>query len=410
MKQQITSMVVAAALGLAAGPALADKGISGDEVKIGVLTDMSGVYTDIGGKGAIIATEMAVEDFGGSVLGKPIRIVSADHQNKADIASAKAREWIDNDGVDVITELLNSGVAIAVQKLASAKKTITITTGAGSTALTNQECTPFGIHYVYDTYALPVGTATAIVQGGGKDWFFITADYAFGHSLESNTTRVVQEQGGTVKGHVRHPLASSDFSSYLLQAKASGAKVIGLANAGGDFTNAIKQANEFGIVQGGQDLAGMLVFLTDIKSLGLDVAQGLNFTVAWYWDQDEASRDFANRFMKRHGAMPTMVQAGLYSAVTNYLKAVEATGTDDGEVVRAELGKMPINDFFASNGHIREDGRFVHDMYLVKAKKPDDSKGPWDLMSIERRIPGEQAFIPLAQNGCALAKEKVAGK
>jgi len=402
MKKILLSLASAAALVAVTGNASA-AGISDDVVKIGVLTDMSGVYSDIGGEGAVIAAKMAVEDYGGKVLGKKVEVVSADHQNKPDIASAKAREWIDNEGVDVITELLNSGVGIAVQKLASEKKTITLNTGAGSTALTNKDCTKYGIHYVYDTYSLPVGTATAMVKGGGKSWFFITADYSFGHSLEQNTSKVVKEEGGKVVGGVQAPLGTTDFSSYLLQAKSSGADVIGLANAGGDFTNAVKQANEFGIVQGGQKLAGMLVFLTDVKSLGLDVAQGLNFTVAWYWDQNDQTRAFAKRFMKRHGAMPTMVQAGLYSAVTNYLKAIEAAGTDDSDAVRAQLGKMQIDDMFAK-GHIRKDGLFVHDMFLARAKKPSESKGEWDLMSIERRIPGDQAFMSLDEGSCSMAK------
>ena len=402
MKNKMLSLVSATALVCAAGAASA-AGVSGNVVKIGVLTDMSGVYSAIGGQGAVVATQMAVKDFGGKVLGKKIEIVSADHQNKPDIGSAKAREWIDNDGVDVITELLNSGVAIAVQKTASEKKTITLATGSASTALTNKDCTKYGIHYVYDTYSLPVGTATAIVKGGGKSWFFITADYAFGHSLEGNTSNVVKNLGGKVVGGVKAPLGTTDFSSYLLQAKASGAQVIALANAGGDFTNSLKQANEFGIVQGGQKLAGMLVFLTDVKSLGLNVAQGLNFTTAWYWDQNDKTRAFAKRFMKLHGAAPTMVQAGLYSATMNYLKAVEAAGTDDGDAVRAQLGKMKIDDMFAK-GQIRKDGLFQHSMYLAKAKKPSESKSDWDLMSIEREIPGDQAFMSIAEGSCSLAK------
>lgn len=402
MKKKLLSLASATALACMAGSASA-AGISDNVVKIGVLTDMSGVYSAIGGQGAVVATKMAVEDFGGKVLGKKIEIVSADHQNKPDIGSAKAREWIDSEGVDVITELLNSGVGIAVQKTASDKHTITLNTGAGSTALTNKDCTKYGIHYVYDTYSLPVGTATAIVKQGGKSWFFVTADYAFGHSLENNTSNVVKNLGGKVVGGVKAPLGTTDFSSYLLQAKASGAQVIALANAGGDFTNAVKQANEFGIVQGGQKLAGMLVFLTDVKSLGLNVAKGLNFTTAWYWDQNDETRAFAKRFMKRHGAMPTMVQAGLYSATINYLKAVEAAGTDDSDAVRAQLGKMKIDDMFAK-GHIRKDGLFQHDMFLAKAKAPADSKSDWDLMSIERRIPGDQAFMSIAEGSCAMAK------
>jgi branched-chain amino acid transport system substrate-binding protein len=400
MKSKMLSLMAAAAL-TAAGAAQAQ--VSGNAVKIGVLTDMAGAYAAVGGPGAIIAAQMAVEDFGGKVLGKPISIVSADHQNKADIASAKAREWIDREGVDVITEMLNSAVGIAVQKLASSKGVVTINTGAGSTALTNEECTPLGIHYVYDTYSLPVGTATAIVKNGGKKWYFITADYAFGHSLEKNTGDVVKSLGGQVVGAVRAPFPSTDFSSYLLQAQASGANVIGLANAGTDTTNAIKQAAEFGITET-QDLAGMLVFITDVHALGLKTAKGLQFTSAWYWDMNDETREFANRFFKKHGEMPTMVEAGLYSAVTNYLKAVEAAGTDEGKAVRAKLGEMTMNDMFHKNAKVRPDGRVVHDMYLLKAKAPNESKKPWDYAEIVSTIPADQAFIPLSQSKCSLVK------
>ena len=395
-------MALAAAAALTAGTAQAK--ISGDAVKIGVLTDMSGVYSAVAGPGGIAAAEMAVEDFGGKVLGKPIQIVSADHQNKADIASAKAREWIDQQGVDVITEMLNSSVGIAVQKLASSKGVITINTGAGSTALTNEECTPLGIHYVYDTYSLPVGTATAIVNNGGKKWYFITADYAFGHSLEKNTGDVVKGLGGQVLGSVRHPLSSTDFSSYLLQAQSSGADVIGLANAGTDTTNAIKQAAEFGITDT-QSLAGMLVFITDIHALGLKTAKGLQFTTAWYWDQNDESREFANRFFKRTGEMPTMVEAGLYSGIQTYLKAVQEAGTDEGKAVRAKMGEMTMNDMFHKNAKLRPDGRVVHDMYLLKVKDAKDSKKPWDYAEVVGTIPADKAFIPLSESKCSLVKK-----
>lgn len=393
----------ALAFSLGASAADAPK-ISGDQVKIGVLTDMSGLYSAVGGEGAVIAAQMAIDDFGGKVLGKPIKLVSADHQNKPDVASATARKWIDRDGVDVITEMLNSAVGLAVQGTASSKKVITINTGAGSTDLTGAQCTKYGIHYVYDTYSLPVGTATAIVKNGGKKWFFITANYNFGKSLEKNTSAVVKRLGGTVVGEVLHPIGTNDFSSYLLQAQNSGAEVIGLANAGGDTINAIKQANEFGIVQGGQKLAGMLIFITDVKSLGLNTAQGLQFTTAWYWDQDEESHDFSERFFNKHHAMPTMVQAGLYSAITNYLNAIKNVGTDNSDAVRAELGKMKIDDFFAK-GHIREDGLFVHDMFLAQVKKPSESKGKWDLVNIEKRIPADDAFMSLKQGGCPLVSQ-----
>lgn len=383
----------------------AGKGISDNVVKIGVLTDMSGVYSTLGGKGTQVAVEMAVKDFGGTVLGKPIQVIGADHQNKADIASAKAREWFDNEKVDMITGLLNSGCALAVQKLAGEKKKITMNTGAGSTDLTNKACTPYSIHYVYDTYATGKVTAEAIVPHGGKTWFFLTADYAFGQSLEQNTTRFVTKLGGKVLGSVRHPLSTSDFSSYLLQAQSSGAQIIGLANAGGDTINAIKQAREFGITQKGQRLVGLLVFDTDIKSLGLQVAQGMQFASGFYWDRDKASRDFAKRFYAIHKAMPTMEQAGAYSATMNYLKAIKATGTDDPDVVMAKLKSMDISDFFAVHGKIRADGRMVHDMYLMEVKKPSESKGEWDLLKIVKTVPGDQAFMPLSESTCPLVKK-----
>jgi branched-chain amino acid transport system substrate-binding protein len=380
------------------------KGISDNVVKIGVLTDMSGVYSALGGKGTQVAVEMAVKDFGGKVLGKPIQVIGADHQNKADIASAKAREWVDNEKVDMIIGLLNSGCALAVQKLDGEKKKITIVTGAGSTDLTNKACNPYSIHYVYDTYATGKVTAEAIVPHGGKTWFFLTADYAFGYSLEQNTTRFVTKLGGRVLGSVRHPLSTSDFSSYLLQAQSSGAQIIGLANAGGDTINAIKQAREFGIIQKGQKLVGLLVFDTDIKSLGLQVAQGMQFASGFYWDRDNATRDFAKRFYAIHKAMPTMDQAGAYSATMNYLKAIKATGTDDPDVVMAKLKSMDISDFFAVHGKIRADGRMVHDMYLMEVKKPSESKGEWDLLKIVKTVPGDQAFMPLSESTCPLVK------
>lgn len=381
-------------------------GISNDAVKIGVLTDMSGVYSAIGGKGSVTATKMAVEDFGGKVLGKPIQILSADHQNKADLASTKAREWADTDHVDMIIGLLNSGCALAVQKIGTEKKMIIISTGAGSTALTNADCSHYGIHYVYDTYSLPKVAGSAIVKHGGKTWFFLTADYAFGHSLEENTAAFVKADGGKIIGQVLHPLATSDFSSYLLQAQASGAKVIGLANAGGDFINAVKQAREFGIVQGGQTIAGMLVFLSDVKSLGLDVAQGMEFATAFYWDRNEASRKWSKRYFAETGAMPTMDQAGVYSATMNYLKAIKMAGTDNPDAVMKTLRGMKIDDFFSVNGHLREDGTMVHDMFLVEVKKPSESKGPWDLLKVVKQVPGDEAFMPMSEGTCPLVKEK----
>ncbi|MBI4912581.1 MAG: ABC transporter substrate-binding protein [Acidobacteria bacterium] len=374
-------------------------------VKIGVLTDMSGVYSALGGKGTQVAVEMAIKDFGGSVLGKPIQVVGADHQNKADIASAKAREWFDTEKVDMITGLLNTGCALAVQKLGGDKKRVVMVTGAASTDLTNSACTPYSVHYVYDTYALGKVTGQAVVQGGGKNWFFITADYAFGQSLEANTTKFVVKGGGKAVGSVRHPLSTADFSSYLLQAQNSGAQIIGLANAGADTINAIKQAREFGIGQKGQKLVGLLIFDTDIKALGLNVAQGMQFTSGFYWDRDNGTREFSKRFFAIHKAMPTMDQAGAYSATMNYLKAIKAAGTDDPDAVMAKLKSMNIADFFAVNGKIRADGRMVHDMYLMEVKKPAESKGEWDLLKIVKTVPGDEAYQPLSESTCPLVKK-----
>jgi len=405
MKKSTISAICVAGVATFGGAAIAADGASNGSVKIGVLSDMSGVYKAIEGPGAVIAAQMAAEDFGGSVLGEKIEIVSSDHQNKADVASSIAREWIDRDHVDMLVGMDNSSVGLAVQGLASGKNTITMNTGAGSTALTEEQCSKYGIHYVYDTYALPVGTATAMVANGGKSWFFITADYAFGHSLRDNTSRVVKELGGEVKGSVEAPLSTNDFSSYLLQASSSGADVIGLANAGGDTVNAIKQANSFGIVQRGQKLAGMLVFLTDIKALGLDTAKGLQFTTAFYWDRNDESRKWSQRFFDEHGAMPTMVQAGVYSAVMNYLKAIKAAGTDGSDAVRAQLGEMELNDFFVKNGKIEANGLMSHDMYLAKVKTPDESKGDWDLLDIVSTIPADKAYIPISESACSLVKQ-----
>ena len=398
-KQGLVVAVAAASLTL---PLTAAGALSDDKVKIGVLSDMSGVYKSLEGPGAVIAAEMAIEDFGGSVMGKSIELISADHQNKPDIGASTAREWIDAKEVDMITALDNSSVALSVQGLAKDKKIITMNTGAGSTALTEEQCSPYGIHYVYDTHALPVGTATAMVKNGGKKWFFITADYAFGHSLRDNTGAVVESMGGEVVGNVNAPLSTNDFSSYLLQAQSSGADVIGLANAGQDTVNAIKQANQFRIVQSGQKLAGMLVFLTDVHSMGLDIAQGLQFTTAFVWNQNEETKAWSNRFNERHGAMPTMVQAGVYSAVTNYLKAVKEAGTDDTETVRAKLGEMTLNDMFVTGGKIAPNGSMLHDMYLVEVKKPSESKSEWDLLNVVSKIPADQAYISMADTKCSL--------
>ncbi|GAA0846670.1 ABC transporter substrate-binding protein [Marinobacter szutsaonensis] len=398
-KQGLASAVAMATLAM---PLTANAELSDGKLKIGVLSDMSGVYKALEGPGAVVAAKMAIEDFGGSVLGQPVEVISADHQNKPDIGASTAREWIDAEEVDMITALDNSSVALSVQGLANDKKIITMNTGAGTTALTEEQCTPYGIHYVYDTHALPVGTATAMVKNGGESWFFITADYAFGHSLRDNTGAVVESLGGEVVGNVNAPLSTNDFSSYLLQAQSSGADVIGLANAGQDTVNAIKQANQFRIVQGGQKLAGMLVFITDVHSMGLDIAQGLQFTTAFVWNQNDETRAWSERFHERHGAMPTMVHAGVYSAVTNYLKAVKETGTDDSDTVRAKLGEMTLNDMFVKNGSILPNGTMLHDMYLVEVKKPAESTSEWDLLRVVSKIPAEQAFIPLSESKCPL--------
>ncbi|MEH6563170.1 MAG: ABC transporter substrate-binding protein [Marinobacter sp.] len=399
-KQGLVSAVATASLAL---PLLASaEGLSDDKVKIGVLSDMSGVYKSLEGPGAVVAAKMAIEDFGGEVMGKAIEVISADHQNKPDIGASTAREWIDTKGVDMITALDNSSVGLSVQGLAKDKKIITMNTGAGSTALTEEQCSPYGIHYVYDTHALPVGTATAMVKNGGKKWFFITADYAFGHSLRDNTGDVVKSMGGEVVGNVNAPLSTNDFSSYLLQAQSSGADVIGLANAGQDTVNAIKQANQFRIVQSGQKLAGMLVFITDVHSMGLEIAQGLQFTTAFVWNQNEETKAWSDRFNKIHGAMPTMVQAGVYSAVTNYLKAVKEAGTDETEAVRAKLGEMTLNDMFVKGGKIAPNGSMLHDMYLVEAKKPSESESEWDLLRVISKIPADQAYISMEESKCSL--------
>jgi len=374
--------------------------LSDNVVKIGAMVDMSGVYSGIGGPGAVLAAEMAIEDYGNEVLGKPIELLSADYQNKVSVAQATASRWFDSENVDMIIESMDSASALSLFSLGDERSKVTISAGSASTRLTGDGCSKYGIHYVYDTFALATGTGNAIVKEGYKDWYFITADYAFGHSLEGHTSDVVTANGGNVVGTIRHPLGTSDFASYLLQAQASGAQVIGLANAGNDFSTAVKQANEFGITQGGQILAGMLVFLGDIQALTVDVAQGMQFTTGYYWDLDDRTREFAERFYDRHGGMPTMVHAGVYSAITQYLTAIESVGTDDADQVVKYMKSQPINDFFSRNGYIREDGRMVHDMYLAKVKTPAESQSEWDMAEILRTIPGDEAFRPLEQSEC----------
>ncbi len=377
---------------------------SDGKVKIGILNDQSGVYADFGGKFSYEAAKMAVEDYGGKVLGVPVEVVTADHQNKPDIASNIARQWYDTEQVDTIMELTTSSVGLAVQALSNEKKKITINTGAASTELTGKQCTPYGFHWAYDTYALAVGTGGAMVEQGGDSWFFLTADYAFGYSLEENTGNFVKEKGGKVLGSVRHPLATTDYSSFLLQAQASGAKVIGLANAGMDTQNAIKQAAEFGIVAGGQRMAALLFTLAEVHGIGLEAAQGLTLTEAFYWNRDDESRAFGKRFFERTGAMPNMVHAGTYSAVTSYLKAVEAAGTDETEAVAAKLHELPIDDVFAKGGKVAANGRMIHDVYLMEVKKPGESDVAWDYYNVLATIPGDKAFMDPAKSGCPLVK------
>lgn len=395
-------LLTTVATGLAATPALAE--ISDGKVKIGILNDQSGVYADFGGKNSVEAAKMAIEDFGGTVLDAPIEIVSADHQNKPDIASNIARQWYDTEQVDSIMELTTSSVGLAVQALSQEKKKITINTGAATTELTGKACTPYGFHWAYDTHMLAVGTGGALVKEGGDSWFFLTADYAFGYSLEEQTSNVVKENGGTVVGAVRHPLASTDFSSFLLQAQSSGAKVIGLANAGLDTQNAIKQAAEFGITQGGQKLAALLFSIAEVHGLGAEAAQGLTLTESFYWNRDAASAEFGKRFKERTGVMPNMVHAGTYSAVTQYLKAIKEAGSDDADAVTAKLHEMPVDDVFAQGGKVGANGRLIKDAYLMEVKAPTDIKEEWDYYNVLATIPGDQAFLDPAKSGCPLVK------
>ncbi|NEW88254.1 ABC transporter permease [Rhodopseudomonas sp. WA056] len=397
MKLKLLSAALAATALVAVTPA------SAQGVKIGILNDQSGVYADYGGKWSLEAAKMAVEDFGGEVLGQKIEIISADHQNKPDNAVAIARKWYDVDGVDMITELTTSSVALAIQDLSKEKKKIDIVVGAATSRITGDACQPYGFHWAFDTHALAVGTGGALVKAGGDSWFFLTADYAFGYALEKDTSEIVLASGGKVLGSVRHPLNSSDFSSFLLQAQASKAKVVGLANAGLDTANSIKQAAEFGIVAGGQKLAGLLMTIAEVNGLGLKAAQGLVLTEAYYWDRDDKSRQFAERFFKRTNRMPSMIQAGTYSATLSYLKAVKAAGTKDTDAVAKKLKELPVDDAFAS-GKVLANGRFVHDMYLFEVKKPEESKKPWDYYKLLATVPGDKAFPTAAESGCPLTK------
>ncbi len=391
---------------LAWGPAVARAQISDGVIKIGVLNDQSGLYADLAGQGSVVAARMAVEDFGAEKKGMKVEVIFADHQNKADVGSAIARQWYDVDKVDLIVDVPNSGVALAVSQITRDKGKAFIVSSAATSDLTGKACSPNTIHWTYDTWALANGTANALVKQGADSWFFITADYAFGHALERDVEAVVLKNGGKVLGKVRHPLNTQDFSSFLLQAQASKAKVIGLANAGGDTTNAIKQGAEFGIVKGGQNFAGLLVFLTDVHALGLQTAQGLVFTETFYWDLNDRTRAFAKRFAERNrGIHPTMIHAGVYAGVTHYLKAVEALKSDDGTKVIAKMKEIPTDDPLFGKGTIRVDGRKIHPAYLVEVKKPSESKAPWDYYKIRATIPADQAFRPLDQGECPLVKK-----
>ncbi|HEY6003618.1 MAG TPA: ABC transporter substrate-binding protein [Anaeromyxobacter sp.] len=395
----------ALALALASPAAAAAAKVSDGVVKIGVLTDMSGYYADLSGPGSVTAARMAVEDFGGKVLGKPIEIVSADHQNKADIASNTARKWFDEEKVDVIADLVSSSTAGAVMPVAAEKKRITLLSGPATTAFTGEKCTAYNVHYTYNNWALANGTGREVVKQGGDTWYFVTADYVFGKSLEEDTTNVVKASGGKVLGFARHPSpGTTDFSSYLLQAQASGAKIIGLANAGGDTIGCIKQAKEFGITPK-QSLAGLLVFISDIHSLGLDIAKGMYLTTAFYWDMNDETRKWSKRFFERQKRMPSMIQAGVYSAVTHYLNAVKATGTDDADAVIAKMKATPVNDFFSKGSKIGPDGLHRHSMYLVRVKSPQESKYPWDYYQIVKTIPPEEAFPSVEAQKCPLVKK-----
>ena len=399
MKYKHTTLaLMLAAAGLATGAAHAQ-----EKVTIGFITDMSSLYSDVEGKGGATAIQMAIDDFGGKALGQPIELLTADHQNKADIAASKAREWIDTQGATMIFGGTNSGTALATAKVAQEKKRVYINNGAASSALTNEQCSPYTMHYAYDTVALAKGTGGAVVDTGGKTWFFLTSDYAFGHALEKDTSTVVEAKGGKIVGAVRHPLNASDFSSFLLQAQNSKAQILGLANAGGDTINAIKAAKEFGIDKT-MKVAGLLVFLSDIHSLGLKNVGGLLHTTSWYWDKDDASRKFGEKYFAKMKRMPTDVQAADYSATMTYLKAVAAVKSTDADKVMEYMKKTPINDFYAKNGVLRPDGRMVHDMYLVEAKQPADSKKPWDYLKIVKTMPGESVFTTKAESKCALWK------
>lgn len=400
------AVLVLAAVVAMSSSAHAQTGISNDAVRIGVLTDMSGQFSHESGDGSVTAIKMAVEDFGGKVLGKSIEVVVADHQNKNEVAIAKAREWYDVGNVDMIANLINSSIALAVTNVAQEKNRIAIVNGSGSSRLTNDSCTPNSIHYAYDTYALAQGTGKALIKENFNSWYFLTADYAFGHALEADTSNVVKSNNGTVVGAIRYPIDTPDHSSFLLQAQASKAKVVAIAGSGTTFINAVKSAKDFGLTDGGkQTIAGLLVWITDVHSMGLNIAQGLVLTNGFYWDRDEDTRAFSKRFFEKMKRMPHMGDAGDYSSTMHYLNAIKAAGTDEAKTVMAKMREMPVNDFFAKNGRVREDGRFVHDMYVYEVKKPSESKYAWDYYKLRAVIPGDEAFRPLSESKCPLIKK-----
>ncbi|WP_373002194.1 ABC transporter substrate-binding protein [Marinobacter sp.] len=396
-KKLLTSAIASAML---VGSAQAE--ISDNKIKIGYLADMSGTYRDLAGPNGEAALRMAIEDFGGKVNGADIEVLTADDRNNPDQSSSTVRRWLEDDNVDLVAGLVASSVSIAVTKLLNGSDALGIVSGSAASSITNEHCTPNHIHYVYDTYPLANGTAKAVVQEGGKSWYILTADYAFGHALEGDVTRVVEENGGEVIGTRRHPFPTDDFSSYILQAQSSGADVVALANAGADTTNAITTAGEFGLTQSGQTLAALLLFLTDVHALGAETAQGIQLTTGWYWDLNDETREWSDRFMEETGVRPTMVHAGIYSSTMQYLNAVKEAGSDKASDVRKQMMATPINDMFATNGKIREDGRMVHDMYLAEVKTPKESKNEWDLYEILRTIPGDEAYRPLSESKCSL--------
>jgi len=404
MKPNILATLAAAVLLAISAQAYGQAKVSDGVVKLGVLTDMSGPYADNNGPGSVLAAQMAVEDFGGKVLGAPIEVIFADNQNKPDVGVSIARQWFDNDHVDALVDIAASNVGIAVGHLAQEKNRIVLNSGSSTTRLTNEDCNTVTAHWTYDTYALSNGTAAALTQRGGNTWYFITADYVFGHSLQADATKFVVANGGKVIGSVLVPFPGTDFAPYVLEAQRSGAKVVAMANSGADLVNSIKQAAEFGLNKQ-QLLTGLLVFINDINAIGLKSAQGMLVTSAFYWNMNAETRAWSMRFFEKRNRMPTMVQAGIYSAVMHYLKAIQAAGTDEAQAVMAKMRAMPINDFFAKNGRLREDGRMVHDMYLFQVKSPEESKEPWDYYKLVSVIPGETAFQPLSESRCPLVKK-----